>query len=122
MQLNTFPFAADLIFARGILMDTFECEACRRLPLAEASLHLLEFVLRDEFLAQVFARHGGACYEKVITFPVLVHLVADALLQHQGSGHRSFTHARENGLLEASITAAYGKLRRVPLSLSCGWL
>jgi hypothetical protein len=103
-------------------MDAFEREACRRLPLAEASLRLLDFVLRDDFLAHVFARHGGACYEKVITFPVLVRLMADALLEHQGSGHRSFRRAQENGTLQTSITAAYGKLRRVPIPLRCGLL
>jgi len=103
-------------------MGDFEREACRRLPLAEAVLRLLDYVLRDDFLVSVFDRYHGACYEKVITFPVLVQLIADALLEHHGSGHRSFTRARENGTLEASITAAYGKLRRVPIALSCGLL
>lgn len=103
-------------------MSDFEREACQRLPLAEAALRLLDYVLRDDFLAQVFDRHRGACYEKVITFPVLVQLIADALLEHRGSGHRSFTRAQENGTLEASIVAAYGKLSRVPIALSCGLL
>ena len=103
-------------------MGEFEREACRRLPLAEAALRLLDYVLRDDDLAEVFERHHGACYEKVITFPVLVQLIADALLEHHGSGHQSFSRARENGTLEASITAAYGKLRRVPIALSCGLL
>jgi Transposase DDE domain len=122
MQLNILPFAADVIFAEGITMSAFEREACQRLPLAEAALRLLDYALRDEFLAQVFERHSGACYEKVITFPVLVHLIADALLEHRGSGHKSFTRAQENGTLAASIVAAYGKLRRVPIALSCGLL
>lgn len=103
-------------------MDDFEREACRRLPLAEAAFRLLDFALRDEFLTQVFDRHRGACYEKIITFPVLVQLIADALLEHRGSGHQSFTRAQENGTLEASIVAAYGKLSRVPIALSCGLL
>jgi hypothetical protein len=103
-------------------MGAFEHEACRRLPLAEAALRLLDFVLHEDGLAEVCARHRGACYEKVITFPVLVQLIADALLQHHASGHQSFSRARDNGTLEASITAAYGKLRRVPIALSCGLL
>ena len=103
-------------------MAAFEAEACRRLPLAEACLRLLDYVLRDDFLAGVFERQRGASYEKVISFPVFVHLIADALLEHHGSGHQSFTRAQELGILEASVTAAYGKLGRTPLSLSCGLL
>lgn len=122
MQLNIFPFAADLIFAKGTTMGDFEREACQRLPLAEAALRLLDYVLRDDFLADIFERHRGAGYEKVISFPVLVQLIADALLEHRGSGHQSFTRAQENGILEASIVAAYGKLRRLPIALSCGLL
>jgi IS4 transposase len=122
VQLNSLPFAADLLFAEGIVMGDFEREACRRLPLAEAALRVLDYVLSDDFLAPVFERHHGASYEKVISFPVLVQLIAAALLEHHGSGHQSFTRARENGTLEASITAAYGKLRRVPLALSCALL
>lgn len=103
-------------------MDDFDREACRRLPLAEAALRLLDYVLRDDFLAQVFDRHRGASYEKVITFPVLVQLIADALLEHRGSGRQSFTRAQEHGTLEASLVAAYRKLGRVPIALSCGLL
>jgi IS4 transposase len=103
-------------------MDTFQREALRRLPLAEAAYLLLDHVTDAEFLAGVFQRHGGASYEKVISFPLFVHLVTDALLQHHGSGHQSFTRAHEDGTLAASPRAVYGKLARVPLSLSRGLL
>jgi len=103
-------------------MGAFEREACQRLPLAEAALRLLDYALRDDFLAAVFQRHAGASYEKIITFPLFVQLIADALLEHHGSGHKAFTRAQENGTLEASKAAAYGKLARVPLTLSCGLL
>jgi hypothetical protein len=103
-------------------VDDFEQEVCRRLPLAEASLRLLDYVLRDDFLDQVYERHRGACYEKIITFPLLVQLIADALLQPESSGHQSFTRAKEDGILKASTVAAYGKLSRIPLSLSRGLL
>lgn len=102
-------------------MAVFEHEALRRLPLAEAAYRLLDHVTDDDFLADVFRRHGGAAYEKVITFPVFVHLIADALLEHHGSGHQSFTRAREDGSLATSLKAAYGKLARTPLGLSCGF-
>jgi IS4 transposase len=55
-------------------------------------------------------------------FPDLVQLIADALLEHGGSGNQSFSRARESGELEASKTAAYGKLGRLPVSLSQAFL
>lgn len=103
-------------------MGDFEREACLRLPLAEASLRLLDFVTQDEFLAELFRQHRGASYEKVIGFPLFVHLIADALLEHDGSGHQSFSRARADGTLVTSLKAMYGKLARVPPSLSTGLL
>jgi hypothetical protein len=100
----------------------FDREVCRRLPLAEACFRLLDFVTDDDFLAGVFARHRGRSYEEVISFPLFVHLIADALLQHQASAHQSFTRAQEDGDLAASCQAAYGKLARVPVALSKGFL
>ncbi len=47
--------------------------------------------------------------------------MGDALLEHEGSGRQSFTRAREHGTLPTSSEAVYGKLRRVPLSLSLGF-
>src|SRR5262249_17430160 len=74
------------------------------------------------FLLSVFARHRGQGYEKEISFEGLVQLIADALLEHQGSGKKSFARGREQGLLGASVQAVYQKLSRVPLGLSEAWL
>src|SRR5262245_66565980 len=74
------------------------------------------------FLLSVFARHRGLGYEKEISFGVLVQLIADALLEHQGSGKKSFARGREQGLLAASVQAVYQKLGRIPLGLSEAWL
>jgi hypothetical protein len=104
-----------------VVETDFDREVCSRLPLAEACLRLLDFVTQDDFLADVFDRHRGRCYEDVITFPLFVHLIADALLQHDGSGRQSFTRAREDGELTTWISAAYGKLARVPFGLSQGF-
>jgi hypothetical protein len=49
-------------------------------------------------------------------------LIADALLEHEANGQQSFARAQEEGELEASGSAMYGKLARVPLSLSRGLL
>jgi hypothetical protein len=98
----------------------FELEVCRRLPLADAAFRLLDYTVEDEFLKGVFPCHCGRSYEKDITFPVFVHLITDALLGHRGSAHQTFKVAQEQDVLDATVQAMYGKLERVPLSLSLG--
>ncbi len=100
----------------------FAYEVLSRLPLAEAVLRLWRWVADPLFLLSVFARHRGQGYEKEISFGILVQLIADALLEHQGSGKKSFARGREQGLLTASVQAVYQKLSRVPLGLSEAWL
>jgi hypothetical protein len=103
-------------------MEGFDQEVCRRLPLAEAAMRMLDYVCNEEFLKSVFAEHHGRSYEDVITFAVLVQLMSDALLEYEGSGRQAFERAREAGDLEATTRAAYGKISRLPLSLSLGLL
>jgi hypothetical protein len=100
----------------------FSREVLSRLPLAEAVMSLWRWVADPLFLLSVFTRHSGLGYEKEISFEVLVQLIADALLEHQGSGRKSFARGREQGLLTASVQAVYQKLGRVPLGLSEAWL
>jgi hypothetical protein len=85
-------------------------------------LSVWRWVADPLFLFSVFTRHCGAGYEKEISFGVLVQLLAEALLAHRGSGHKSFARGQEQGLLTASIQAVYQKLGRVPLGLSEAWL
>jgi hypothetical protein len=89
--------------------------------LADATLSLWAYVLQPSFLAQVFAEYRGRSFEETLTFARLVDLIGDALVHHEGSGRQSFTRAREQGTLATSSEAVYGKLRRVPLSLSLGF-
>lgn len=103
-------------------MEGFDKEVCRRLPLAEAALRMLDYVCQEEFLNSVFARHHGRSYEDVLTFAILVRLVSDALLEYEGSGRQAFERAREAGELKTQERAPYGKLERVPLCLSLGLL
>jgi hypothetical protein len=103
-------------------MEGFVKEVATRLPLGEAVLRLFEFVCQEEFLNNVFEIHRGRSYESVIEFPMFVQLIADALLEHDGSGRKSFQRAEVNGDLKTTIRALYGKLSRVPLSLSVGLL
>jgi hypothetical protein len=103
-------------------MDPLARPVLDRLPLAEAVLWLWSWIAEDDYLQGLFEAHRGRCYEKVISFPLLVNLIADALLEHGGSANRSFEHAIERDDLQASIQAAYGKLRRLPVALSMAFL
>lgn len=97
-------------------------DICQRLTLADAVLALWSFVMETEFLEGHFERHRGRSFEDVVRFPVFVELIADALLRYQGSGRQSFQRARQTQTLPGCIEAVYGKLRRVPVSLSEGFL
>ncbi len=103
-------------------MDDFDRKAMSRLPLAEAILRLFNFTCEEDFLNDVFQRHRGRAYESVIKFPLFVQLIADALMEYDGSGRKSFQRAEFDGDLTTTIRAAYGKLARTPLSLSVGLL
>jgi hypothetical protein len=93
-------------------------DVCARMPLADAALSIWRFVFDEQRLDGLWEQYRGSCYEKIISFPVMTHLVADALLQYSGSGRRSFEKNIESGILEASIGSAFGKLGRLPLPLS----
>jgi len=100
----------------------FVRQVANQLPLAEAVLRTLDHVTQPDFLDQVFETYRGRSYESVIDFPLFVHLIRDSLLEHRGNGRQAFLRGIEDGDLEATIQAAYGKLARVPLSLSMGLL
>jgi hypothetical protein len=103
-------------------MDDFQLEALSRLPLAEAALRVWRFITNEPFLEEVFARYRGRSYEKELSFGTMVHLIAEALLHYGGSGRRSIEEARGQELIDTSIAAAFGKLRRIPITLSTGFL
>ena len=48
----------------------------------------------------------------------MAHLIADALLEHSGSGNQAFEQAQEAEVLPVSITSAYDKLGNLPLAVS----
>jgi hypothetical protein len=104
------------------MAQEFALEVLGRLPLAEAVLSLWRWVTDDLYLQELFDEHRGACYDKRIPFPVMVRIIADALLQHGGSGRKSFERNREERTLEASLQAAYAKLGRLPLALTEAFL
>lgn len=103
-------------------LDAYARETLHRLPLADATLSLWAHVLEPCFMAQIFAEHRGRSFEDTLTFARFVDLIGDALLVHEGSGRQSFARAQEQGRLPTASEAVDGKLRRVPLSLSLGFL
>jgi hypothetical protein len=99
----------------------FVHQVFRELPLADAVLSLGAYVFQPSFLDALFERHRGRSYQDTLTFPNFVQLLSDALLQHQGSARQSLERA-DDDTLPVSYRAFYGKLRRVPLQLSQGFV
>ena len=97
-------------------------EVLARMPLAESVLTLWCWVADSAYLDQIFDENRGRCYEKVLSFSLVVRLIRDALLEHEGSGRKSFKHAEARKELETSHTAAYGKLGRLPIPVSMAFL
>jgi len=103
-------------------MDGFSLEVIERLPLADAVLSAMSWVAEPELLESIYGSHRGRSYAKELSFPDMVALVQDALLEHQGSGRRAMIAAEKREELKASRQAAYAKLRRLSISLSVGFL
>lgn len=97
-------------------------QALQRLPLADAVLHLLGYALGKDFLSACYDKHRGHCYEDTLSFPRLVELLTDALLVHQGSARQALLFAQNRDALPTCKEAFYGKLRRLPLALSVGFM
>jgi hypothetical protein len=100
----------------------FARAALDRVPLAQSVLLLWQQIADPAVLQDVFAKHRGRGYDKILSFPTFVHLIADALLQHDGSARASFERALDHKALPVSIPAAYGKLRRLPIAVSVAFL
>jgi hypothetical protein len=98
--------------------DVFSASVLERLPLADSVWRLLHFTMDDLWLEDLWARKRGPCYERALKFSTLAHLVADALLEHSGSGHQAFERGREAEILPVSISSSYEKLGHLPVPLS----
>jgi hypothetical protein len=114
--------ASDWIRTLKITMEDFNRGVVSRLPMAESVLQLFSYLNEKSFLSSVFERHRGRSYEDVLTFGTITGLISDALLEHEGSGHRAMKQAQVNHELDTSVEACYAKLRRIPQSLSHGYL
>jgi hypothetical protein len=103
-------------------MAGFEREVLARLPLAKAVLSVLGHVCQEKFLDQVFGEFRGRCYERELKFSNLVDLIGDALLEYEGSARKAFREGRKQEHMPVTDQAGYGKLRRLPLDVSQGFL
>lgn len=102
-------------------MDGLSRQMLDKVPLAEATLRVLSFVLADSSLEDIYQKHRGRMYTKKISLPLITHLICDALLGNK-SGRRVFEKAHEEKTLPASVKAAYGKLGRLPPAVSVALL
>ena len=98
--------------------DVFSAAVLEKLPLADSVWRLLHFTMDDPWLQDLWTRHRGRCYEQDLQFSTLAHLIADALLEHGGSGHQAFERAQDAAILPVSITSAYDKLANLPVPVS----
>jgi len=83
----------------------FDRQVLSRLPLAEATLVLWQYVCDDSSLHELYDQHRGRTYQKKSSFPLLAQLVRDALLEPDGSGHQSFCQAQQDGILPAVLSS-----------------
>lgn len=104
------------------MYQDFDREVLARLPLAEATLLLWQFVCDDPSLHELYDRHRGRTYHKKIPFLLMAQLVRDALLEPDGSGHKSFCQAQQDGILPAVLSSTYDKLAHLPPALSEAFL
>jgi hypothetical protein len=98
--------------------DVFSAVVLGKLPLADSVWRLLHFAIDDPWLDDLWTRYRGRCYERDLKFSTLAYLIADALLEHGGSGHQAFERARDAAILPVSITSAYDKLGNMPVPVS----
>ena len=98
--------------------DVFSAAVLGKIPLADSVWRLLHFTLDDPWLDDLWTRHRGRCSERDLQFSTLAHLIADALLEHGGSGSQASERAQERERLPVSITSAYEKLGHLPLPVS----
>ncbi|HEX3450081.1 MAG TPA: transposase [Isosphaeraceae bacterium] len=94
----------------------------QRVPLANACLTAWSYMLNSDFLDDLYDRHRGRSYEDILTFPNFVELARDALVLYKGSGRASLERADEQEQLPTCHGAFYGKLARIPIGLSLGFM
>src|SRR3990167_3730132 len=99
--------------------DIIPIRVIQRVPLAHAVLGLFHYVFESKFLDELFQCCRDRSYTKKIDFSTVVHLLGNAITRY-GTIHQTLQNPVEP--LPASQRAMYGKISRMPLSLSLGLL
>jgi len=99
-------------------MDAFSVQLVDRLPLACATLELFDFAFDPRLIGGLYDDHRGRCYTDLLSFPRLLELVRDCLLQHGGSGHRLFLELQRRDAEPVDESNFYRKLARMPVAVS----
>jgi hypothetical protein len=99
-------------------MEGWRRQVWQRLPLARAAFTLLQYVLAPPFLEGLFEAHRQRCYERELSFTVLVELIQDALLLHRGSLGQVVDRRELAGRLPVAKPNVYGKLGRLPVEVA----
>lgn len=99
-------------------MEAFLAEVVRRLPVAQAVLHLFDFAFEPRLLDRIYEEHRGRCYTDELTFPDLVGLMRDCLLVHGGSGRKGVVAAEAAGTMPVDQSNFYRKLANMPVAVS----
>jgi Transposase DDE domain len=102
--------------------NVFSAAVLEKVPLADSVWRLLHFTMDDLWLEDLWTRKRGPCYERDLKFSTLARLVADALLEHGGSGRQAFERGQEAEILPVSLSSTFEKLGNLPVPLSETWL
>ena len=98
--------------------DAFTEELMRRLPLARAVMEAFNHAFDPRRLEELYEANRGRCYSDVLQFTDLVSLTADALMEHQGSGHRMYQQLKRTDSAPADQSNFYRKLGNMPQDVS----
>src|SRR5436190_4309993 len=103
-------------------MDVSVPNLLDQLPLAESTWLLWNEIFPEDVLSGLYDTYRGRGYERCFSFSDLVHLVNDALTRHEGHAQKTLAHYEDSEHCPASEPAFYGKLRRMPIAVSEGFL
>src|SRR5882724_7591418 len=99
-------------------MDSFQRELMRRSPLAAAVLETCDHVFCEELLNRIWQSNRGRCYEDVLSFDALLRMMRDALIRHEGSGHKLFVELEQANANPVNESSFYSKLAHIPVEVS----
>lgn len=93
-----------------------------RSSITVAVMETLAFVTRPAVLDTLYDAHRGRCYEGELGFPPMMDMLARALIEHGGSGHRQYVLAQRDPTSQprpiVDSSNFYRKLARTPVGVT----